>query len=161
MPRSACWPAAKDGLEGAKREIEERGGQALVCVTDVSQFDQVEAAAVATEEAFGPIDLWINVAMVSMYSPFMEMTHEEFKHIVEVTFLGSVYGTHCALKRFQPKDKGVIVQVGSALAFRSIPLQRRLLRVQARAPGVHRVGPVGADAPGQPRPALGGEPCRA
>ncbi len=113
----------KDGLEAAKREVEERGGQALVCVTDVSQFDQVEAAAVATEAAFGPIDLWVNVAMVSMYSPFMEMTHEEFKHIVEVTFLGSVYGTHCALKRFQPRDKGVIVQVGSALAFRSIPLQ--------------------------------------
>ena len=112
-----------DGLEGAKREIEASGGRAIVCVTDVSQFDQVEAAAAVTESAFGPIDLWINVAMVSMYSPFMQMSHEEFKHIVEVTFLGSVYGTHCALKRFQPRDKGVIIQVGSALAFRSIPLQ--------------------------------------
>ncbi len=113
----------KDGLEGAKRDVESRGGKALVVQTDVSQFDQVEAAARAAENEFGPIDLWINNAMVSMYSPFMKMTSEEFKHIVEVTFLGQVYGTNCALKRMQPRDKGVIIGVGSALAFRSIPLQ--------------------------------------
>jgi short-subunit dehydrogenase len=113
----------KDGLEGAKRDVESRGGEALVVPTDVSQADQVEAAADAAEKAFGPIDLWVNNAMVSMYSPFMEMTPDEFKHIVEVTFLGQVYGTQSALKRMQPRDQGVIVCVGSALAFRSIPLQ--------------------------------------
>jgi short-subunit dehydrogenase len=112
-----------DGLEGAKRDVEERGGRAIAIQTDVSQFEQVHTAAETAEREFGPIDLWINNAMVSMYSPFMEMKPEEFKHIVEVTFLGQVYGTHCALKRMMPRDKGVIVQVGSALAFRSIPLQ--------------------------------------
>src|SRR4051794_26265333 len=86
----------RDALEGAKREVEKAGGEGLVLPTDVSQFDQVEAAAKAVEDHFGPIDVWINDAMVSMYSPFMQMKPEEFKHIVEVTFLGQVYGTHCA-----------------------------------------------------------------
>jgi short-subunit dehydrogenase len=113
----------RDGLEGAKRDVESRGGEALVVPTDVSQFDQVKAAADAAEKEFGPIDLWINNAMVSMYSPFMEMSPEEFKHIVDVTFMGNVYGTHCALERMKKRDRGVIIQVGSALAFRSIPLQ--------------------------------------
>ena len=113
----------RDGLEGAKRDVESRGGRALAIPTDVSQFDQVQAAADAAEREFGPIDLWINNAMVSMYSPFMKMTPDEFRHIVEVTFLGTVYGTHCALQRMIPRDRGIIIQVGSALAFRSIPLQ--------------------------------------
>jgi short-subunit dehydrogenase len=112
-----------DGLEGAKREVESRGGQALIVQTDVSDSDQVEAAAEAAERRFGPIDLWINNAMVSMYSPFMQMSPEEFRHIVEVTFLGVVHGTRSALQRMLPRDRGVIIQVGSALAFRSIPLQ--------------------------------------
>jgi short-subunit dehydrogenase len=113
----------RDGLEGAKREVESFGGRALAVPTDVSQFEQMQAAADAAEREFGPIDLWINNAMVSMYSPFMKMLPEEFKHIVEVTFLGNVYGTQCALQRMIPRDRGVIIQVGSALAFRSIPLQ--------------------------------------
>ncbi|MEP7049624.1 MAG: SDR family oxidoreductase [Pseudomonadota bacterium] len=113
----------KDGLEGAKREVEARGGQARVVPTDVSDFAQVDAAADIAEREFGPIDLWINNAMVSMYSPFMQMLPDEFRHIVEVTFLGTAHGTQCALKRMLPRDRGVIVQVGSALAFRSIPLQ--------------------------------------
>ncbi|HSV14663.1 MAG TPA: SDR family oxidoreductase [Tepidisphaeraceae bacterium] len=113
----------RDALEGAKRDVEQAGGEGLVLPTDVSQFDQVEAAAKAVEERFGPIDVWINDAMVSMYSPFMQMKPEEFKHIVEVTFLGQVYGTRCALQRMVPRDRGVIIQVGSALAYRSIPLQ--------------------------------------
>jgi short-subunit dehydrogenase len=91
--------------------------------TDVSNFEQVQAAAEQTERVFGPIDVWINNAMVSMYSPFMKMTADEFRHIVEVTFLGQVYGAHSALQRMKPRDKGVIIHVGSALAFRSIPLQ--------------------------------------
>ncbi len=119
----ALLARGKDGLEGAKRDVESRGGQAIAIPTDVSHFDQVQAAADTTEREFGPIDLWVNNAMVSMYSPFMKMTHEEFRHIVEVTFLGQVYGTHCALKQMTPRNRGVIIHVGSALAFRSIPLQ--------------------------------------
>jgi NAD(P)-dependent dehydrogenase (short-subunit alcohol dehydrogenase family) len=111
------------GLEAARAEIEARGGKALVLPTDVSDPRAVDAAAAAVERAFGPIDVWVNNAMVSMYSPFGRMTPEEFRHIVEVTFLGQVYGTRAALRRMQRRNRGVIVQVGSALAFRSIPLQ--------------------------------------
>jgi short-subunit dehydrogenase len=113
----------QDGLLGAKRDVEARGGRALAISADVSQFAEVEAAAERVERELGPIDVWINNAMVSMYSPFIEMTPEEFRHIVDVTFLGTVHGTRSALARMRPRDKGVIVQVGSALAFRSIPLQ--------------------------------------
>jgi short-subunit dehydrogenase len=119
----ALLARGRDGLEGAKQDVDSRGGRGLVLPTDVSQFEQVQAAAQATEKEFGPIDLWINNAMVSMYSPFIEMTPEEFRHIVDVTFLGNMHGTHCAMKRMMPRDRGVIIQVGSALAFRSIPLQ--------------------------------------
>jgi short-subunit dehydrogenase len=113
----------RDGLEGAKREAEARGARALVIPVDVSHFDQVEAAAEQVERELGPIDVWINNAMVSMYSPFLEMAPEEFRHIVDVTFLGSAHGLRCALERMVKRDRGVIIQVGSALAFRSIPLQ--------------------------------------
>ena len=112
-----------DGLEGARADVEARGGRALVLPTDVSRAEEVRAAAAATERELGPIDVWINNAMVSMYSPFFEMTPDEFKHVVEVTFLGNVYGTHAALERMRPRNHGVVIQVGSALAFRSIPLQ--------------------------------------
>jgi short-subunit dehydrogenase len=95
----------------------------MVCVTDVSQYDQVNRAADAIEQEFGPIDVWVNDAMVSMYSPFMKMTIEEFSHITQVTYLGYVHGTRAALERMLPRDRGVIVQVSSALAHRSIPLQ--------------------------------------
>lgn len=111
------------GLEAARKEIEAQGGQALVLPTDVSDVVAVERAAAAVERAFGPIDLWINNAMVSMYSPFLEMTPKEFQHVVEVTFIGVVHGTRAALRRMVPRDRGVVIQVGSALAFRSIPLQ--------------------------------------
>jgi short-subunit dehydrogenase len=119
----ALLARGREGLEATKAEIESLGGQAVAIPTDVSQFGEVEAAAEAAEKEFGPIDLWINNAMVSMYSPFMKMEPEEFRHIVEVTFLGVVHGTRCALSRMMPRDCGKIVQVGSALAFRSIPLQ--------------------------------------
>ena len=119
----ALLARGKEGLEGARREVEARGGQAIAIPTDVSQFDQMQSAADAIERKFGCVDLWINNAMVSMYSPFMKMTPTEFRHIVEVTFLGQVYGTHCALRQMMSRDRGVIIQVGSALAFRSIPLQ--------------------------------------
>jgi len=113
----------RDGLAGAQREVEDRGGRALAIVADVSRYDDVEAAAQAAEREFGRIDLWINNAMVSMYSPFTRMAPEEFRHIVDVTFLGTVHGTRVALDRMLPVNRGVIIQVWSALAFRSIPLQ--------------------------------------
>lgn len=113
----------KDGLEGAAREVKQAGGRALVFPADVSRHEEVEAAAEAVERELGPIDVWINNAMVSMYAPFWEMGPEEYKHITEVTYLGQVYGTMAALKRMKPRDRGSIVQVGSALAVRSIPLQ--------------------------------------
>src|ERR671936_56245 len=113
----------REGLEGAHREVEAGGGKALVLPTDVSEADQVEAAAAAVEEAFGAIDIWINNAMVSVFSPILHMTSAEFKRVTEVTYLGVVYGTLAALRRMHSRDRGVIVQVGSALAYRSIPLQ--------------------------------------
>ena len=112
-----------DGLEAAHKEIEAAGGQALVLPTDVAHPDQIEAAADAVEQGFGPIDIWINNAMVSVFSPIKEMTPDEFKRVTEVTYLGYVYGTMSALKRMLGRDRGVIVQVGSALAYRGIPLQ--------------------------------------
>jgi NAD(P)-dependent dehydrogenase (short-subunit alcohol dehydrogenase family) len=112
-----------DGLEAARREVEDMGGRALALPTDVADADRVEAAAAEVEEKFGPIDVWINNAMTSVFSPIKEMRPEEFKRVTEVTYLGVVYGTLAALKRMLPRDRGVIVQVGSALAYRGIPLQ--------------------------------------
>jgi NAD(P)-dependent dehydrogenase (short-subunit alcohol dehydrogenase family) len=112
-----------EGLEGARREIEAAGGRALVLPTDVSDAGQVEAAAQAVEATLGPIDVWINNAMVSGFSPIKQTTPDEFRRVTEVTYLGYVYGTLAALHRMLPWDHGVIVQVGSALAYRGIPLQ--------------------------------------
>lgn len=111
------------GLEGAKRDIEAAGGKALILPTDMADPDQIEAAASKVEETFGPIDVWVNVAMASVFSPFKEMKPEEFKRVTEVAYLGFVYGTMSALHRMLPRDKGRIIQIGSALAYRSIPLQ--------------------------------------
>lgn len=113
----------RDGLEAAKQEIEIAGGKAFVFPLDVANSEQVEAAAQAVEENLGPIDVWINNAMTSVFSPVKEMTAEEFKRVTEVSYLGFVYGTLSALRRMLPRDRGVIVQVGSALAYRGIPLQ--------------------------------------
>ena len=113
----------RDGLEAARREVEMAGGRALVLPTDVSQATQVESAAERVEQELGPIDVWVNNAMCSVFSPIKEMTPDEYKRVTEVTYLGFVYGSISALKRMLPRDRGVIVQVGSALAYRSIPLQ--------------------------------------
>ncbi|GCE06039.1 SDR family oxidoreductase [Dictyobacter aurantiacus] len=112
-----------EGLEGAKKDVERLGGKALVLPTDVANADQVEAAASKVEDTFGPIDVWINVAMASVFSPAKEMKPEEYKRVTEVTYLGQVYGTLAALHRMLPRDRGRIIQVGSALAYRGIPLQ--------------------------------------
>jgi len=112
-----------DGLEAAKREIESTGGSAMVLPLDVADANAVEKAAAAVEQEFGPIDIWVNNAMASVFSPVKEMQPEEYKRVTEVTYLGVVYGTLAALKRMLPRDRGTIVQVGSALVYRSIPLQ--------------------------------------
>jgi NAD(P)-dependent dehydrogenase (short-subunit alcohol dehydrogenase family) len=113
----------RDGLEGARRDVEELGGKALVQPTDVADAEAVERAASAVEREFGPIDIWVNNAMVSVFSPVREMKPEEYKRVTEVTYLGYVYGTLAALRRMLPRDRGCVVQVGSALAYRGIPLQ--------------------------------------
>jgi len=112
-----------DGLEEARREVEAAGGRALVLPVDVAKAADVEAAAERVESTLGPIDIWVNNAMTSVFSPIKEMTAEEFKRVTEVTYLGYVYGSLAALKRMLPRDRGTIVHVGSALAYRSIPLQ--------------------------------------
>jgi NAD(P)-dependent dehydrogenase (short-subunit alcohol dehydrogenase family) len=113
----------KAGLQAAAAEVEAGGGQALVVQADVSDYDQVDAAASQAEEAFGPIDTWINVAFTSVFAPFTQITPAEYKRVTEVSYLGFVYGTMAALARMKPRDQGTIVQVGSALGDRSIPLQ--------------------------------------
>ncbi|WP_255952065.1 SDR family oxidoreductase [Streptomyces odontomachi] len=113
----------KGGLDAAAAEVEERGGRALAVPTDVADHAQVEAAAAAAEEAFGPIDVWVNNAFTSVFAPFMEIEPEEYRRVTEVSYLGFVHGTRAALKRMTPRDAGAIVQVSSALAERSIPLQ--------------------------------------
>jgi len=113
----------RDGLEAARREVEDMGGRAPALPTDVADADRVEAAATEIEEKFGPIDIWTNNAMTSVFPPVKEMRPEEFKRVTEVTYLGVVYGTLAALKRMLPRDRGVIIEVGSALAYRGIPLQ--------------------------------------
>ena len=111
------------GLEAAKREVEQAGGRALAIPTDVADAAAVERAADAVENEFGPIDIWVNDAMTSVFGPVKEIEPEAFRRTTEVTYLGSVYGTMSALKRMLPRDRGHIIQVGSALAYRSIPLQ--------------------------------------
>ncbi len=113
----------REGLEAAQREVVALGGQGLVVPTDVSDMDQVEAAACAVEDLFGPIDVWINNAMVTVLSRIRDMTADEFRRVTEVTYLGTVHGTLAALRRMLPRDRGKIVQVGSALAHRGIPFQ--------------------------------------
>jgi NAD(P)-dependent dehydrogenase (short-subunit alcohol dehydrogenase family) len=111
------------GLEGAARDVEAGGGKALTIPTDVADYSAVAAAADETETAFGPIDVWINVAFTSVFAPFAEITAEEFKRVTEVSYLGYVHGTMAALTKMRPRDRGTIVQVGSALSQRAIPLQ--------------------------------------
>jgi NAD(P)-dependent dehydrogenase (short-subunit alcohol dehydrogenase family) len=113
----------EEGLAGAVRDVERAGGKAHPLPADVADFAQVESAAKLAEEYFGPIDTWVNVAFSSVFAPFWEITPEEFRRVTEVSYLGFVHGTMVALARMRPRDRGTIVQVGSALGERSIPLQ--------------------------------------
>jgi NAD(P)-dependent dehydrogenase (short-subunit alcohol dehydrogenase family) len=112
-----------DGLDGAAREVEEAGGTALAIATDVADPEAVEAAAEEIERELGPIDVWVNDAMTSVFAPVHEIRPEEFRRVTDVTYHGVVFGTMAALRRMRARDRGVIVQVGSALAYRGIPLQ--------------------------------------
>src|SRR5688572_25072570 len=112
-----------DGLDGARQEVEAAGSKALVLPADVADADAVEAAAARVEEELGPIDVWVNNAMASVFSPVKDMTAEDFRRVTEVTYLGYVHGTLAALRRMLPRDRGIILQVGSALCYRGIPLQ--------------------------------------
>jgi len=113
----------REGLAAAKHEIEEAGGQALELPVDVADAEAVQRAADQVVETFGDLDVWVNNAMTSVFAPFAEITAEEFQRVTQVTYLGSVHGTMAALRHMRRRDRGTIVQVGSALAFRSIPLQ--------------------------------------
>jgi NAD(P)-dependent dehydrogenase (short-subunit alcohol dehydrogenase family) len=110
----------RDGLEAAQREL---GSRALVLEADVAEAAQVESAAAQVEEELGPIDVWVNNAMLSVFAPVKELDPDEIRRVTETTYLGTVYGTMAALARMLPRNRGVIVQVGSALAYRAIPLQ--------------------------------------
>src|SRR5262245_33744977 len=133
--RATAWEFAKHGahialiargalrLEHARKEVEDRGGRAFVAPADVADYEEIESVARMIEEQLGPIDIWINNAMVSVFSPFREMEPAEFRRVTEVTYLGIVHGTMAALRYMVPRNSGKIVQVGSALAYRSIPLQ--------------------------------------
>lgn len=112
-----------DGLDAARREIQQCGGQALAIPTDVSDAEALERAAARVEAELGPIDIWINNAMASVFAPVLDLQADELRRVIEVTFLGCAYGTMAALRRMVPRNRGTIVQVGSALAYRGIPLQ--------------------------------------
>jgi short-subunit dehydrogenase len=112
-----------EALEAAAQEVRHAGGAARVLPTEIADADAVERAAVAVEERFGPIDIWVNCAMATIFSPFADLTPDEYRRATEVTYLGYVYGTMAALRRMRVRDHGTIVQVGSALAYRAIPLQ--------------------------------------
>ncbi|HEY2806477.1 MAG TPA: SDR family oxidoreductase [Gemmatimonadales bacterium] len=119
----ALLARGEERLEDAQREIEALGRRALAISVDVGFADQVERAAQQIEKTLGPIDIWVNNAMASVFSPVSEMGEDEYRRVTDVTYLGAVYGTMAALRRMKARDRGVIVQVGSALAMRSIPLQ--------------------------------------
>ncbi|MEV6842781.1 SDR family oxidoreductase [Actinoplanes sp. NPDC051411] len=111
------------GLDGAVRDVETAGGRGVGIATDVADLDQVRAAADRTEKELGPIDLWVNDAFSGNLRYFWDTPPEEYRRITEVTYFGQVYGTMVALERMRPRDRGVVVQIGSALGFRGIPLQ--------------------------------------
>jgi NAD(P)-dependent dehydrogenase (short-subunit alcohol dehydrogenase family) len=113
----------EDGLEAAKQDVARLGGQALVLPLDVADAEALERAAEQVERELGPIDVWVNNAMTSVFSPALQMTPDEFKRVTEVTYLGYVHGTLAALRRMKVRNRGTIVQVSSALAYRGIPLQ--------------------------------------
>ncbi len=125
------------GLAGAVADVEKAGGQAMAIPTDVADAEQVFAAAGRVEEEIGPIDVWVNVAFTSVFAPFDQIRPEEYKRVTEVSYLGYVYATMAALKYMKPRNSGTIVQVGSALAYRGIPLQSAYCGAKHAIQGFH------------------------
>lgn len=112
-----------DALDGTKEDVESLGGEAVDIPTDVSEYDQVDRAATRVEEEFGAIDVWINNAMTTVFGEFLDVSPEEYARVTDVTYHGAVNGSRAALERMAPRDEGTLVQVGSALSYRGIPLQ--------------------------------------
>jgi NAD(P)-dependent dehydrogenase (short-subunit alcohol dehydrogenase family) len=133
----ALLARGEKGLEAAAAEIEKAGGRALVLPVDVADHQAVEAAAARTENELGPIDIWVNTAFSSVFASFPEITPDEFRRVTEVSYLGYVYGTRAALDRMRPRNRGTIVQVGSALAYRGIPLQTAYSGAKHAIQGFH------------------------
>jgi NAD(P)-dependent dehydrogenase (short-subunit alcohol dehydrogenase family) len=125
------------GLAGAAKDVESAGGTALPIAVDVADYGQIEQAARRVEQELGVIDVWVNVAFTSVFAPFMQIEPEEYKRVTEVSYLGYVYATRVALDRMLPRDRGVIVQVGSALAYRGIPLQSAYCGAKHAIQGFH------------------------
>ncbi|MFI5890085.1 SDR family oxidoreductase [Actinoplanes sp. NPDC051513] len=121
--RVALLARGEKGLDAAADEITRAGGRAAPMPVDVADFEAVDAAAAKVESELGPIDVWVNTAFSSVFAPFGDIAPDEFRRVTEVSYLGYVYGTRAALTRMKPRDRGAIVQVGSALAYRGIPLQ--------------------------------------
>jgi NAD(P)-dependent dehydrogenase (short-subunit alcohol dehydrogenase family) len=135
--RIALVARGEVGLEAAAREVKAAGGTPLVVPVDVADADQVEAAAARVEEELGPIDVWVNVAFTSVFASFTDIEPDEYRRVTEVTYLGYVYATMAALKRMRPRDRGTIVQVGSTLAYRGIPLQSAYCGAKHAIQGFH------------------------
>ncbi len=136
----------KAGLEAARKEIEELGGEALVVPTDVADFTQVEEAARLVEEVYGPIDVWVNVAFTSVFAPFWQIEPDEFARVTQVSYLGYVNATRVALDRMRPRDHGTIVQVGFRPQRAQHPPPVRLLRGKARHQWLYVVVALRTDA---------------
>src|SRR6266511_4031362 len=135
--RVALLARGVDGLAGAARDVETAGGTALPLAVDVADHSAVVAAATHIYADLGPIDVWINDAFTSIFAPSTQIAPEEFKRVTEVTYLGYVHGTRAALRRMLPRDRGTIVQVGSALAYRGIPLQSAYCGAKHAIQGFH------------------------
>jgi NAD(P)-dependent dehydrogenase (short-subunit alcohol dehydrogenase family) len=135
--RVALLARGQSGLDAAADQVRAAGGVALPIPADVAHSDQVEAAAERVEAELGPIDVWVNVAFTSVFAPFDEIGADEFRRVTEVSYLGYVYGTMAALARMKPRDHGTVVQVGSALAYRGIPLQSAYCGAKHAIQGFH------------------------
>lgn len=146
----ALLARGEEGLEATAREVEELGGRALVIPADVADFAAIEHAADRVIEEFGRIDIWVNNAFAGIFSRFMDMSLEEFRRVVDVTFMGQVHGTRAALKHMRAQGSGSIVLVGSALAYRGIPLQSAYCAAKHALQGFHdslRVELLAEDSP--------------
>jgi NAD(P)-dependent dehydrogenase (short-subunit alcohol dehydrogenase family) len=133
----ALLARGETGLTAAAERIRAAGGTAMVIPTDVADSDQVMSAAEQVERELGPIDVWVNVAFSSVFAPFDQIRPDEFRQVTDVAYLGYVYGTMAALKRMKTRDKGTIVQIGSALAYRGIPLQSAYCGAKHAIQGFH------------------------